>query len=60
MVNFMIAYYGGNQASLKEEGMAQMVKWEAWAKGLGETIVNPGTPFMVRKIVAASDVQDEK
>jgi len=56
----MIAYYGGNQASLKEEGMAQMVKWEAWAKGLGETIVNPGTPFMVRKIVAASDVQDEK
>lgn len=53
MANFMIAYYGGNQPSSKEEGMAQMGKWKAWVKawveGLGDKIVNPGTPLMETK-----------
>jgi hypothetical protein len=56
MANFMIAYYGGNQPSSKEEGMAQMGKWKAWIEGLGETIVNPGTPLPVSKIVTSSSV----
>ena len=59
MANFMIAYYGGNQPGSKEEGMAQMEKWKAWVEGLGETVINPGTPFMGTKIVTLSDVQDE-
>ena len=60
MENFMIAYYeGGNQPSSKEEGMAQMGKWKAWVEGLGETIVNPGTPLMGTKIVTSSNVQDD-
>ena len=46
----MIAYYGGNQPS-SEEGMAQMNKWKAWVQGLGDAIVNPGTPLPVSKIV---------
>ena len=49
MANFMIAYYGGNQPSSKEEGMAQMGKWKAWVEGLGDKIVNPGTPLMETK-----------
>ncbi|HEX9757668.1 MAG TPA: YciI family protein [Nitrospiria bacterium] len=59
MANFMIAYYGGKQPSSKEEGMAQMEKWKAWVKGLGETIVNPGTPLPVSKIVTSSGVEDD-
>ena len=59
MTNYMIAYYGGNQPSSKEEGMAQMGKWKAWVEGLGEAVVNPGTPLMDTKIVTSSDVQDE-
>ena len=59
MANFMIAYYGGNQPSSKEEGMAQMNKWKAWVEGLGETIINPGTPLMGTKIVTSNNVQDE-
>lgn len=59
MADFMIAYYGGNQPSSKEEGMVQMGKWKAWVEGLGDKVVNPGTPFMETKIVTASDVQDE-
>jgi hypothetical protein len=60
MPNFMIAYYGGNQPSSQEEGMAQMNKWKAWVEGLGETIVNPGTPLPVSKIVTSSSVEDDK
>ncbi len=59
MANFMIAYYGGKQPSSKEEGMAQMGKWKAWVEGLGEKVINPGTPLMGTKIVTSNDVQDE-
>jgi len=59
MGKFMIAYHGGNQPSSKEEGMAQMGKWKAWVEGLGENVVNPGTPLMSTKLVTSSDVQDE-
>ena len=59
MPNFMIAYYGGSQPSSKEEGKAQMEKWKAWVKELGDTIVNPGTPLPVSKIVTSSSVEDD-
>ncbi len=59
MPNFMIAYYGGKKPSSKEEGMAHMEKWKAWIEGLGETVINPGTPLPVSKIVASSSVQDD-
>lgn len=59
MTNFMIAYYGGNKPSSEEEGMAQMNKWKAWVEGLGETIINPGTPLMGTKIVTSSNIQDD-
>ena len=59
MASFMIAYYGGNQPNSKEEGMAQMGKWKSWVEGLGESVINPGTPLMDTKIVTSSDVKDE-
>lgn len=59
MENFRIAYYGGNQPSSKEEGLTQMNKWKDWVEGLGNTIVNPGTPLPVSKIVASSRVEDD-
>ena len=60
MDKFMIAYHGGNQPSSKEEGMAHMGKWKAWVESLGETIVNPGTPLPVSKMVTSSGVEDDK
>ena len=59
MPNFMIAYYGGNQPTSKEEGMAQMNKWKAWVDGLGDAIVNPGTPLPVSKIITSTHVEDD-
>jgi hypothetical protein len=60
MTHFMIAYYGGTQPSSKKEGMAKMEKWKAWVKGLGETVINPGTPLPVSKIVTSKSVEDDK
>jgi hypothetical protein len=59
MTNFMIAYYGGNQPNSPEEGMAHMSKWKAWVEGLGETVVNPGTPLPVSKLVTSQSVEDD-
>ena len=59
MPNFMLAYYGGNQPGSQEEGMAHMEKWHAWVKVLGQTIVNPGTPLPVSKIVTSRNVEDD-
>ena len=59
MGKFMIAYYGGTQPSSQEEGMAQMGKWKAWVEGLGEKVINPGTPLPVSKIVTANRVEDD-
>ncbi len=59
MPHFMIAYFGGKQPRSKEEGMAKMEKWKAWVNDLGETIVNPGTPLPVSKLVTSSCVKDD-
>ena len=59
MEKFMIAYYGGNQPSSQEEGMAQMGKWKAWVEGLGEKVINPGTPLPDSRIVTSNGVKDD-
>ena len=59
MSDYMIAYYGGEMPSSKEEGMAHKEKWQAWVESLGDSVVNPGTPFMGTKVVTSDNVQDE-
>lgn len=59
MPNFMIAYHGGNQPTSKEEGAAHREKWKTWVQGLGDAVVNPGTPLMNPKLVTSSDIQDD-
>lgn len=36
-----------------------MNKWKAWVKGLGDTMVNPGTPLPVSKIVTSDGVEND-
>ena len=55
----MIAYYGGNRPASKEKGMAQMAKWKAWIEGLGEKVINPGTPLMDTRILTSNQVEEE-
>ena len=60
MQSFMIAYHGGRPPKSKEEGMAHMEKRQTWVEGLGEAIVNPGTPMPMSKLITADDVKDDE
>ena len=55
----MITYYGGKQPNSKEEGMVQLEKWKEWVKGIGEDVINSGTPLQGTKVITSSGVQDE-
>ena len=55
----MIAYYGGKQPNSKEEGMVQLEKWKEWVKGIGEDVINSGTPLKGTKVITSNGVQDE-
>jgi len=58
MPNYILAYYGGKMPESPEEGAEHMAKWEAWADGLGDSLVNRGTPLGTAKTVNASGVTD--
>ncbi len=36
-----------------------MGKWKSWVESLGDTIVNPGTPLPVSKIVSSNGVEED-
>ncbi len=54
MSNYFIAYYhGGKMPESPEERAKGMAKWKAWVGGLGDAVVNPGTPLGMSKTVSA-------
>jgi hypothetical protein len=58
MPDFVISYHGGKQPSSPEEGVTQMARWKAWVEGLGDAVVNPGTPLGRSKTVSTGGVSD--
>ncbi len=58
MPNYIIAYHGGKMPESPEEGAKQMEKWKAWVGGLGDAVVNPGTPLGKSKTVSSDGVSD--
>lgn len=58
MPNYVFAYHGGKKPETPEEGAKQMAKWKAWVAGLGDAVVNPGTPLGMSKTVSADGVSD--
>ena len=59
MPNFVFAYHGGKKPESPEEGAKLMAKWKAWIGGLGDSVVNPGTPLGMSKTVSSSGVSDD-
>ena len=59
MPDFIIAYHGGQKAESPEEGAKGMAKWKAWLGGLGDAVVNPGTPLGKSKMVSATGVSED-
>ncbi len=59
MPNYVLAYHGGKTPESPEEGAKQMAKWKAWLGGLGDAVVNPGTPLGKPKTVSSGGVSDD-
>ncbi len=60
MSNYIIAYHGDlKKPESPEEGNTQMAKWKAWLGGLGDAVVNPGSPMGMSKIVSSTGVSDD-
>jgi hypothetical protein len=57
--NFVFAYHGGRKPESPEEGAELMARWKAWLDGLGDAVVNPGTPLGMSKTVSSSGVSDD-
>ena len=59
MAHYMLAYHGGITPESPEEGAEHMAKWKAWADGLSDSLVNPGTPLGRSKTVSADGVTND-
>ncbi len=59
MSNYVFAYHGGKKPESPEEGAKHMAKWKAWIGGLGDAVVNPGTPLGKSKTVSSGGVSDD-
>ncbi len=58
MPNYILTYCGGKKPESPEAGREQMARWKAWIDGLGDAVVNPGTPLRMSKIVRSDGVSD--
>jgi hypothetical protein len=58
MPNYILAYHGGDRPETPEAGAEHMSKYKAWLGGLGETLVNPPTPFGKKMSVNAKGVSE--
>lgn len=59
MSNYIFAYHGGKKPESPEAGAALMARWKAWIEGLGDAVVNPGTPLGMSKTVSSDGVADD-
>ncbi|MCB0327246.1 MAG: hypothetical protein KDD52_06475 [Bdellovibrionales bacterium] len=39
--------------------MKQMEKWKMWVKGLGDKVVNPGTPLPTSVLLTSTSVEED-
>jgi hypothetical protein len=58
MPKYLIGYHGGRKFDSPQEGRAAQMKWKAWITGLGNAVINPGTPLGAGKLVSSSGVSD--
>ena len=58
MPEYILAYHGGKKPESPEEGAKHMARWKDWLGGLGDAVVNPGTPLGKSKIVSSDGVSD--
>lgn len=45
MAKYLLAYRGGGMGGTQEEQQAAMEQWMSWFGGLGDAVVDAGSPF---------------
>lgn len=58
MARYILVYCGGRKPETPEQGAKDMERWKAWVQGLGQAVVNPGTPISGWQAVSAGGVAD--
>ena len=58
-MKFMIAYHGGDTPESKEAGMEHMKRWKEWVSGLGDKVINPGTPLPQSFLIRSDSVEQD-
>ena len=58
MPKFAFSYYGLPQFDSEEEGAKSQQAYMAWLQGLGDAVINPGTPLGEAKTVTSTGVSD--
>ena len=59
MSEYVLAYHGRKMPESPEEGAKQKARFESWVGGLGDAVVNPGTPLGKAKTVSSGGVSDD-
>lgn len=59
MPNYILAYHPGKMPGSPEEGAKLRASWKTWVDGLGDAMVNPGTPLGKSWTVSAGGVSDD-
>jgi hypothetical protein len=58
MPSFILAYRGWRKPESPESGARSKAAFQAWIVGLGDAVVNPGTPLGMSKTVSAQGVAE--
>jgi len=56
---YVFSYHGGKKPESPEEGAKYIAKSKAWVRGLGDALVNPGTPLGKPKTISSGGVSDD-
>ena len=59
MSDYIFAYYGTMEPQDPEKGAEGRAKFQSWLEGLGEAVINPGTPLRITKAVTSGGVSDD-
>ena len=59
MPSYFLVYHHGKMPASRGEGAEGMARFKAWIGGLGDAVVNPGTPLGISKTVSSDGVSDD-
>lgn len=60
MSKFIFTYHGDKMPETPEEGQKSMQEWKEWVATLGFSLIDPGTPVGITKVISKNGASDQK